>query len=74
LQRTNDAALKLTALAKALPRSEAVDAFVSHEIARGELAIGRPPALPDVDGDPRAVAERARGLEARERNRRRRRD
>ncbi|HEY2321440.1 MAG TPA: hypothetical protein VGJ82_01130 [Thermoanaerobaculia bacterium] len=47
-QRTNDAALKLTALAKALPRSEAVDAFVSHEIARGELAIGRLPALPDV--------------------------
>jgi len=46
--KANDAAVKLTALAKALPRSEAVDAFVAHEIARGELAIGKAPALPDV--------------------------
>lgn len=47
-QKANDASVKLTALAKALPRSDAVEPFVSHEIARGELAIGKPPALPDV--------------------------
>lgn len=44
----NAAALKLTALANALPKSEAVDAFVAGEVARGELAIGEPPALPYV--------------------------
>jgi len=44
----NDASVKLTALANALPKSEAVDDFVAREIARGELAIGEPPALPDV--------------------------
>jgi hypothetical protein len=45
---SNQAAVKLTALAGALPKSEAVDAFVAGEVARGELAIGEPPALPDV--------------------------
>lgn len=44
----NNTSARLMTLAKALPRSEATDAFVAHEIARGELAIGRPPALPDV--------------------------
>ena len=44
----NDASVKLTALANALPKSEAVDEFVAREMARGELAIGEPPALPDV--------------------------
>ena len=44
----NDASVKLTALAKALPKNEAVDGFVAREIERGELAIGEPPALPDV--------------------------
>jgi hypothetical protein len=48
VQHANEASVKLTALAKALPRNEAVDAFVSHEIARGNLTIGKPPALPDV--------------------------
>ena len=44
----NDASVKLTALAKALPTNEVVDDFVEREIARGELTIGDPPALPDV--------------------------
>lgn len=46
--RANEAAVKLTALANALPPSDAVDEFVLREIARGEPAIGQPPALPDV--------------------------
>jgi hypothetical protein len=46
--RANDASVKLTALAKALPKNETVDEFVAREIARGELTIGVPPALPDV--------------------------
>ena len=44
----NEASRKLTALANALPKSEAVDEFVRREVARGEVAIGEPPALPDV--------------------------
>ena len=47
-QQGNDASVKLTALANALPKNEAVDDFVAHEIARGELTIGEPPALPEV--------------------------
>jgi len=47
-QHANEASVKLTVLAKALPRNEAVDAFVAHEIGRGELTVGKPPALPDV--------------------------
>ena len=46
--KANDASVKLTALAKALPKNEIVDDFVEREIARGELTIGDPPALPDV--------------------------
>ena len=46
--RESDAARKLTALAKALPKNEAVENFVNREIGRGELAIGEAPALPDV--------------------------
>jgi hypothetical protein len=46
--KANDASVKLTALAKALPKNEAVDDFVEREIARGELTIGDPPALADV--------------------------
>ncbi len=47
--QANDASRKLTALANALPaQNEAVDEFVAREISRGELAIGEPPALPDV--------------------------
>ncbi len=48
LQQGNEAAAKLIALFDALPKNEAVDEFAAREIARGELAIGEPPALPDV--------------------------
>ena len=47
-RQANDASRKLTALANALPKNEAVGDFVAREIARGELTIGEPPALPDV--------------------------
>jgi hypothetical protein len=46
--QANGASVKLTALAGALPKSESVDDFVAREIARDELTIGEPPALPDV--------------------------
>ena len=46
--QANDASVKLAALAKALPKNEAVDGFVAREIARGELIIGEPPAPPEV--------------------------
>ena len=46
--QANDASVKLTALAKALPENEVVDDFVEREITRAELTIGDPPALPDV--------------------------
>ena len=44
----NEASLKLKALANALPKDEVVGDFVAREIARGDLNIGEPPALPDV--------------------------
>ena len=44
----NEASAKLIALAKALPKTEAVDEFVRRESLRGELIIGEPPPLPDV--------------------------
>ena len=47
-QKANDASANLTSLAKALPENKAVDDFVEREIARDELTIGDPPALPDV--------------------------
>lgn len=46
--QANGASVKLTALATALPKNEAIDDFVAREITRGELTIGEPPALPDV--------------------------
>ena len=46
--KANDASVKLTELAEALPKNEVVDDFVEREIARGELTIGDQPALPDV--------------------------
>ena len=46
--KANDASVKFTELAKALPKNEAVDDFVDREIARGELTIGDPPTLPDL--------------------------
>jgi hypothetical protein len=47
--KANDASVKLTTLANALPKDETVADFVSREITRGELTIGEPPALPDVN-------------------------
>jgi hypothetical protein len=44
----NDASVKLTSLAEALPKNDALDNFVAREITRDELSIGEPPALPDV--------------------------
>jgi hypothetical protein len=44
----NDASVKLKALGNALPKNDVIGDFVAREIARGELAIGVPPALPDV--------------------------
>jgi hypothetical protein len=46
--KANQSSLKLTALANALPKSDAVDEYVAREIARAELTIGKPPTLPDV--------------------------
>lgn len=47
-QKANEASVKLTALADALPENKAIDDFVAREITRGELTIGEPPSLPDV--------------------------
>jgi hypothetical protein len=44
----HEAAVKLAALAKQFSKSEIVEQYVSAEVARGELTIGEPPALPDV--------------------------
>ena len=44
----NDASVKFTALANALPENAGVDNFVEREITSGELDIGDPPPLPDV--------------------------
>ena len=47
-QHANEASVKLTTLSNALPKNEVADGFVAREIARGDLTIGEPPALPDV--------------------------
>jgi hypothetical protein len=47
-RQANEASVKLTALANALPKNQGVEEFVGREIARGELTIGEPPTLPDV--------------------------
>lgn len=47
-QKANGSSVKLAALAKALPKNEAVDDFVAREITRGELTIDEPPPLPDI--------------------------
>ena len=44
----NEASVKLTTLANALPKNEAVDGFVAREITRNEPTIGEAPALADV--------------------------
>ena len=46
--KANEACVKLTALARALPKSDAVDEFVLREVARAEMTIGEPPAIPDI--------------------------
>jgi hypothetical protein len=46
--KANDASVKLESLVNGLPKSQAVDDFVAHEITRGELAIGEAPTLPEV--------------------------
>ena len=48
-QDANNASVKLTSLAEALPKNDkALDDFVAREITRDEITIGEPPALPDV--------------------------
>ena len=47
-QKANDASVKLTTLANALPKNEAIEGFVAREITRGDLTIGEPTALPDI--------------------------
>ncbi len=47
-QKANEASVKLAALANALPKNDGSDGYVTRQIMRGELAIGRPPALADV--------------------------
>jgi hypothetical protein len=46
--KANGASVKLTALAKTLPKNEVIDDYVEREIARGDLAIGEPPSVSDV--------------------------
>ena len=46
--KDNDAARKLTALAKNVQQSEAIDGYVGREISRSEMVIGAPPPLPDL--------------------------
>lgn len=47
-QQENEAARKLAKLAGAVAENDAVTAYVRQEIARGELTIAEPPAIPDV--------------------------
>jgi hypothetical protein len=47
-QQGNAASGKLMALAGALPKTETVTDYVVREVARGEVSIGEPPALPDA--------------------------
>jgi hypothetical protein len=47
-RHANAASVKLAALANALPKGEAREAFVAREVMRRELTIGKSPALPDV--------------------------
>ena len=46
--KANDASRKLLALARMLPKNQAVDDFVQRAIARGNLTIAAPPTLPNV--------------------------
>jgi hypothetical protein len=46
--QANAASVRLAALANALPKNDAIGGFVAREIARGDLTIGKPPALAEV--------------------------
>src|SRR5918997_6283192 len=61
--KANGASVRLTELANALPKNEAVDDFVAREITRGELTIGEPPALPDVSAIRELLLGQARAWE-----------
>lgn len=43
--KANEASIKLTSLANAIPQNDTVDDFVIREMQRGELTIGEPPAV-----------------------------
>jgi hypothetical protein len=47
-QHENEAARKLTTLAGSIAENDAVTTYVRQEIARGELTIAEPPAIPDL--------------------------
>ena len=47
-QHENEAARKLTKLAGSVAENDAETTYVRQEIARGELTIAEPPAIPDV--------------------------
>ena len=47
-QPENEAARKLTKLAAHFTAKESITAYVRQEIARGELTIAEPPAIPDL--------------------------
>lgn len=47
-QQENEAARKLTKLAGTFAGNDAVTTYVREEIARGELTIAEPPAIPDL--------------------------
>jgi hypothetical protein len=46
--KTSAAAAKLMTLASALQNVDVVESYLKREVARGDLTIGAPPALPDV--------------------------
>ena len=49
LVKPNDASVKLTSLADALPKQhQGLEDFVAREIRRDDVTIGEPPPLPDV--------------------------
>jgi hypothetical protein len=47
-QHENEAARRLTKLAAAVAENDAVTAYVRQEIARGDLTISEPPAIPNL--------------------------
>ena len=47
-QHENEAARKLTKLAEPIVPSDAIEAYVRQEIARGDLTIAQPPQIPNI--------------------------